>query len=220
MNSSSLQGSNPVHLPSDVDNVQAEELQHLLANSLVDSTAPIVDIGGASSTSLKLDSKTGHQNSISDEPYCRVCFQTTDDTNSESDKLISPCLCKGSSRHIHLGCLQRWREMAPKRESYYRCDTCHYDYLIVRPRIAKILGLPWFLHIITATMYLVLWYTTSWWGSILNKAKIWEWKQLRVFAQFDFCSMSFCGLDGAEYAWGLFVLAIVGLLFLIVYAAH
>ena len=38
------------------------------------------------------------------EPECRICFDQFDD-----DELISPCRCKGTSKWVHRGCLNKWR---------------------------------------------------------------------------------------------------------------
>ena len=40
--------------------------------------------------------------------------------------LIKPCLCKGSGRYIHEGCLRQWRESDPGRVT--KCSTCGYKF--------------------------------------------------------------------------------------------
>lgn len=61
------------------------------------------------------------------EKLCRICFGGVDE-ESELGRLFSPCKCKGSMRHVHVGCLNQWRRQAAKQESFYRCDQCHYKY--------------------------------------------------------------------------------------------
>ena len=39
-----------------------------------------------------------------DEKQCRICFTNNEDISP----LISPCSCTGSSKYIHLQCLQQW----------------------------------------------------------------------------------------------------------------
>ena len=34
---------------------------------------------------------------------CRICLQDDD-----QDDLVSPCECRGSCKHVHMGCLKRW----------------------------------------------------------------------------------------------------------------
>lgn len=43
-------------------------------------------------------------------------------------------------RYIHVQCLNQWRASAPSETSYYRCDQCQYQYNLVRPYWANILG--------------------------------------------------------------------------------
>lgn len=42
--------------------------------------------------------------------------------------LISPCLCCGSVKYVHIGCLQSWRGYAPEHAN--RCNVCHFEYKI------------------------------------------------------------------------------------------
>ena len=48
----------------------------------------------------------------SDDKQCRICFSNSEDFSP----LISPCLCTGSSKYIHLLCLQKWLQSKIKLE--------------------------------------------------------------------------------------------------------
>ena len=55
--------------------------------------------------------RTNREECESDEqlqaaPACRICMDGLDDSDIP---LISPCLCRGSLRYVHAGCLNRWR---------------------------------------------------------------------------------------------------------------
>ncbi|KAG0037925.1 hypothetical protein BGZ82_001569 [Podila clonocystis] len=113
-----------------------------------------------------------------DERRCRICLESEDDEDSASGKLISPCLCKGSSRYIHLGCLEQWRALSPRKASAFSCDTCHYHYSFSRPFMANILGHRWFLHAVTTLMFVSLCYACSWCGREMNARGLWEWKAI------------------------------------------
>lgn len=85
---------------------------------------------------------------------CRICLETvhpTVETPSESlpsmlqgmpsvsyvsedgGRLIRPCLCKGSQRYVHEGCLQAWRLQDPSnKRNYWQCPTCKYSYHLER----------------------------------------------------------------------------------------
>jgi hypothetical protein len=84
---------------------------------------------------------------------CRICFETVYPTfrntdehipgifqrrpnviyTSEEGRLLRPCKCKGSSKYVHEGCLQRWRMQNPNNErNYWKCPTCGYKYRLSR----------------------------------------------------------------------------------------
>jgi hypothetical protein len=54
---------------------------------------------------------------------CRICLE---DINDISNKLITPCLCKGSCRYVHEGCLGIWRKI--DNLNCKTCPTCKYNY--------------------------------------------------------------------------------------------
>lgn len=85
---------------------------------------------------------------------CRICLDTVQPTfevpseflpgflqsagqvkyEDENGRLIRPCLCKGSSKYVHEGCLQAWRHADPSygRRNYYQCPTCGFKYRLAR----------------------------------------------------------------------------------------
>ncbi|KAL3901106.1 MAG: hypothetical protein SGCHY_000859 [Lobulomycetales sp.] len=66
---------------------------------------------------------------------CRLCFS---DETEPGDKMISPCKCKGTMKYIHLNCLNEWRRVSQKRDSYFKCDQCGYKYRLGRTGLAKL----------------------------------------------------------------------------------
>ena len=72
------------------------------------------------------------------EKSCRICFSGEEDvtTINYEDKtkniqklknpLISPCLCTGSSKYIHLECLQQWLSRSKTDYPYEECTTTIY----------------------------------------------------------------------------------------------
>jgi len=87
-----------------------------------------------SQSSLPPPSKT-------DSRTCRICFETVysaiDPTSGEpsyasSDladgRLLRPCKCSGSQRHVHEFCLQSYRTHDLLQDSYVKCPTCGYTY--------------------------------------------------------------------------------------------
>lgn len=40
---------------------------------------------------------------------CRICLEEENKDDNETDNVfLSPCLCKGTSKYVHLGCLKNW----------------------------------------------------------------------------------------------------------------
>lgn len=62
---------------------------------------------------------------------CRICLG---EENESKDPLISPCLCSGSMKHIHVNCLKHWlnqkrtQRLGVKIQSYswraVECELC------------------------------------------------------------------------------------------------
>ncbi|KAI9930207.1 hypothetical protein ASPWEDRAFT_35499 [Aspergillus wentii DTO 134E9] len=63
----------------------------------------------------------------------RVVYESSD---PESGRLLRPCMCKGSSRFVHEGCLQTWRHADPAygKRNYWQCPTCKFQYRLERLR--------------------------------------------------------------------------------------
>ncbi|KAG0044789.1 hypothetical protein BGZ83_009938 [Gryganskiella cystojenkinii] len=76
-----------------------------------------------------------------EERQCRICLGGADEEDTLG-RLISPCLCKGSMKYVHVECLNAWRERSPKRESHYKCDTCKYSFSFRRTSMARYLAHP------------------------------------------------------------------------------
>ena len=68
---------------------------------------------------------------------CRICF------NGQSEgRLITPCLCKGTMRYIHMSCLQTWRSQSVRAYAY--CNQCLYPYESYRIKTMLVLHLLYF----------------------------------------------------------------------------
>ncbi|CAG8556672.1 2896_t:CDS:1 [Acaulospora morrowiae] len=105
--------------------------------------------------------------------FCKICqepelLDTSHDENENlhlpytKDRLISPCKCKGSLEYVHLSCLNKWRNNPVRHDASYRCEVCKYEYKFYRPRLAKIVESPLFLHTMTATVFILVIYGISW----------------------------------------------------------
>ncbi|KAG0247497.1 hypothetical protein BG011_001388 [Mortierella polycephala] len=89
-----------------------------------------------------------------EERQCRICLGGADEEDTLG-RLISPCLCKGSMKYVHVECLNAWRARSPKRESHYKCDTCKYAFSFRRTSFAHYLAHPLTLFALTLIVFAV-----------------------------------------------------------------
>lgn len=73
-----------------------------------------------------------------EERYCWVCFATDED-----DRLapwVQPCNCRGATKWVHQGCLQRWVDEKQKGNTFKRvcCPQCQSEYIIVLPTMGSL----------------------------------------------------------------------------------
>ncbi|KAF9944776.1 hypothetical protein BGZ70_004352, partial [Mortierella alpina] len=87
-----------------------------------------------------------------DERQCRICLGGADEEDTLG-RLISPCLCKGSMKYVHVECLNAWRARSPKRESHYKCDTCKYSFSFRRTSFARYLAHPLTVFVLTVLVF-------------------------------------------------------------------
>lgn len=52
---------------------------------------------------------------------CRICLQPDED---ESNKCISPCLCRGTISKVHQICLESWL----RQTNFNGCEICSWKY--------------------------------------------------------------------------------------------
>lgn len=66
----------------------------------------------------------------------RVVYESSD---PEYGRLLRPCKCKGSSRYVHEGCLQKWRHSDPSygKRNFWQCPTCGFQYRLERLKWAR-----------------------------------------------------------------------------------
>ncbi|KAF9141141.1 hypothetical protein BGX30_005355, partial [Mortierella sp. GBA39] len=206
------------------------------------STGPIIIDNNNNNNNTSSSILNNTHNYDIDERRCRICLEGEDDdstrsTNqdrsrgnhrhnhsdeedeeSEKNRLISPCLCKGSTRYIHLGCLEQWRTTSSHRENFYRCEICHYKYSFRRPWAASILGSKWFLRVTTVLIVILLAYAFAWIGRAIDSKSAWHWKR-QFNPDGDFPLNTVMGLDWMDVIWGVlfttgagFMIVIIGLL--------
>ena len=71
-----------------------------------------------------------------DDRRCRICFSGESEPRGAL-RLFSPCLCDGSMKYVHVGCLNEWRRASTNPRSYFECDQCRYKYNLRRSEWAE-----------------------------------------------------------------------------------
>jgi hypothetical protein len=64
---------------------------------------------------------------------CRICF----DIETEKNKFISPCRCSGTSKFVHIKCINKWRRVNKGKDAYIQCMECRENYIIRRKFIVE-----------------------------------------------------------------------------------
>ena len=75
-----------------------------------------------------------------EDAVCRICFGSAYENGL--GRLISPCMCSGSMRYVHVQCLNDWRSESANPRSFTHCDQCGYAYNVQRTEWAAILENP------------------------------------------------------------------------------
>ncbi|XP_015585470.1 E3 ubiquitin-protein ligase MARCH5 [Cephus cinctus] len=73
-----------------------------------------------------------------DKRYCWVCFATDEDDATAS--WVKPCHCRGTTKWVHQGCIQRWVDEKQKGRSGadVACPQCNTEYIIVYPNMGPL----------------------------------------------------------------------------------
>ncbi|KAL0247736.1 hypothetical protein I308_103814 [Cryptococcus tetragattii IND107] len=79
------------------------------------------------------DARAG--NMSTDEKQCRICFSGPEEQDALG-RLISPCMCRGSMRYVHVSCINAWRGTGANAKAFMECPQCHFRYQIRRTRVS------------------------------------------------------------------------------------
>jgi hypothetical protein len=90
-----------------------------------------------------------------EESQCRICFGGVDE-EPDCGRLISPCLCSGSIRHVHVGCIQRWRGTGRNKKAFMECSQCGFRYRLRRTRILGLASSKPLLVVTSVALFLTL----------------------------------------------------------------
>ena len=94
-------------------------------------------------------------NNESEESQCRICFGGVED-QADCGRLISPCLCSGSMRYVHVGCIQQWRGTGRNKKAFMECTQCGFRYRLRRTRILGLASSKPILFVTSVIIFLTL----------------------------------------------------------------
>ncbi|KAM0793701.1 hypothetical protein ACM66B_001126 [Microbotryomycetes sp. NB124-2] len=100
------------------------------------------------------------QSAESDDKMCRICFLGPEE-EPEMGRLFSPCKCSGTSRYVHVMCLDKWRSASANSSSFYQCDQCFYKYRFRRTRLATLVNSQLTLLAVTCILFTLIVYLSG-----------------------------------------------------------
>ena len=74
-----------------------------------------------------------------DQKICRICL-----VEYNSEELISPCKCSGTSKYIHKECLQMWFDKSTNEIAKKECMECKYQYKYIGDDSESTTNIPWY----------------------------------------------------------------------------
>ncbi|XP_076284945.1 E3 ubiquitin-protein ligase MARCHF5 isoform X1 [Lasioglossum baleicum] len=104
----------------------------------VESTHSASDVTDGASSPNQPEAGASAVNSEDDRRYCWVCFATDEDDATAS--WVKPCHCRGTSKWVHQGCIQRWVDEKQKGRAgaNVACPQCNTEYIIVYPNMGPL----------------------------------------------------------------------------------
>ncbi|KAL1405146.1 hypothetical protein Q8F55_008771 [Vanrija albida] len=90
-----------------------------------------------------------------DDRQCRICLGGPEDED-DLGRLISPCLCTGSMRHVHVKCINQWRGTGPNAKNFLQCPQCGHQYRIQRTLIFGLATSKKILALVTLVLFTAL----------------------------------------------------------------
>ncbi|KAK2584544.1 hypothetical protein KPH14_006913 [Odynerus spinipes] len=124
---------------SDIQGATLSAEEDVFQTSVIDSGGTILSsdvTDGATSPNQASGIPTS--TSEEDKRYCWVCFATDEDDATAS--WVKPCHCRGTTKWVHQGCIQRWVDEKQKGRAgaHVACPQCNTEYIIVYPNMGPL----------------------------------------------------------------------------------
>ncbi|CAK9782082.1 hypothetical protein CC85DRAFT_314202 [Cutaneotrichosporon oleaginosum] len=123
-----------------------------------ESTTTATDFPHPAVESVKREaarSASGTTTPAGDEQQCRICFGGREE-EMELGRLISPCLCAGSMRYVHVKCINQWRGTGANAKTFMECPQCHHQYSIRRTLVSGLATSKPILLLVTTILFLFI----------------------------------------------------------------
>eukprot|EP00756_Hemistasia_phaeocysticola_P008243 Hpha_TRINITY_DN14546_c0_g2::TRINITY_DN14546_c0_g2_i1::g.47188::m.47188 len=85
----------------------------------------MVEVGRRPFTLPVVPEEEKAEETVEEKPECRICLGAEDEGEG---KFIAPCLCDGTVKWVHEGCLDAWRERSMFYRNLTHCNNCHYKF--------------------------------------------------------------------------------------------
>ncbi|XP_051160047.1 E3 ubiquitin-protein ligase MARCHF5-like [Leptopilina boulardi] len=114
-----------------------EDTTHYTGSDAADNELSVDVTDGASSPN-QTTAGIPTLSSDEDKRYCWVCFATDED--DATALWVKPCHCRGTTKWVHQGCIQRWVDEKQKGRASTRvvCPQCNTEYIIVYPNMGPL----------------------------------------------------------------------------------
>ncbi|KAI9594959.1 hypothetical protein BDF19DRAFT_414008 [Syncephalis fuscata] len=138
---------------------------------------------------------------LNEQIQCRICFCGTEE-ESTLGQLISPCLCNGTMRYVHLECLNSWRYASNNRSAFFKCTECGYKYSFSRTRLAGIIQNPVIKFLLSLIVFAILVFVAGFGTKLVIRGCLWGYED-QFFSNLDaagrLTNLGFDDLDDNSY---------------------
>ncbi|CAE6420913.1 unnamed protein product, partial [Rhizoctonia solani] len=142
-----------------------------------------------------------------EEKQCRICLAGVEE-EAELGRLISPCLCRGSIRYVHVNCLKQWRTMSQSRSAFWSCPQCGFKYALARTRAVGLANSPVILSTASMVLFTVIVLLSSFLATYfvpdadaLNEPPMTNRRDSDSFFSASFGGVVISPLDYYTYSW-------------------
>ncbi|BEJ18129.1 hypothetical protein CspHIS471_0704060 [Cutaneotrichosporon sp. HIS471] len=132
-----------------------EGLRRRRPDSEVHPPDSVTDTPRSASENAQQEARSGEATPVGDEQQCRICFGGREE-EAELGRLISPCLCAGSMRYVHVQCINQWRGTGVNAKTFLECPQCHHQYAIRRTLASGLATSKTILYLLTTVLFLLI----------------------------------------------------------------